>query len=426
MSIQVGDTFGDYEVTGLLGKGGMGKVYRVRNTLSGREEAMKVVLPDLDENPDLAGRFLREIQVHASLVHPNIAAMHTALRIQGRVVMLLELVEGTSLSDIVAQGPIPAPQAVAYIDQVLSALEFAHGRGVIHRDIKPANILLTREGVVKLTDFGIARSAANTRLTMTGMAVGSLPYMSPEQVRSETPDARSDIYSLGVTFYEMVTGQRAIPGDSEYSLMNAQLSHTPAAPADVAAAIPRAVSDAIMRAMEKDPARRFQSAREFQSVLRGVETLPMPARAAPTASAIPAEDLARIETRLSRVLGPIARRLVADAARRSVTIADLCAGLGQFIADPAEREAFARSCNQGTGTATAPAVPASNAPRTWDADLLAKASQALAAYVGPIAKMVVNRAAKNAASEDELYAKLAAEIPEEADRKRFTAAVRKK
>ena len=159
MLIHVGDLFGDYEVTGLLGKGGMGKVYRVRNTLSGREEAMKVALPDLDKNPDLTNRFLREIQIHASLVHINIATMHTALRIQGSLVMLLELVEGTTLSDMVELGPIPARQASSYIDQVLSALEFAHDRGVIHRDIKPANILLTREGVVKLTDFGIARSA---------------------------------------------------------------------------------------------------------------------------------------------------------------------------------------------------------------------------------------------------------------------------
>jgi serine/threonine-protein kinase len=250
--------------------------------------------------------------------------------------------------------------------------------------------------------------------------------MSPEQIRSQPPDARSDIYSLGATFYEMVTGQPAIKGDSEYSLMNAQLNHTPAAPADMAATIPRAVSDAIMRAMEKDPARRFQSAREFQSVLRGAETLPLAARTAPPASAIPAEDLARIEARLSRVLGPIARRLVADAARQRSSVAELCEGLGQFIADAAEREAFLQSCNKGTATVAPAVLPAPSAPRIWDPDLLANASQALAAYVGPIAKMVVNRAAKNARSEDELYAKLASEIPEEADRKRFTAALRKK
>jgi serine/threonine protein kinase len=435
MAIQVGDKLGDYEVTGLLGAGGMGRVYRVRNALSGREEAMKVVLPDLDERPELADRFLREIQVHASLVHPNIAAMHTALRIEGRIVMLLELVEGVSLADRVRQGRIPVPDAIRYIDQVLSALDFAHGRGVIHRDLKPANILLTPEGSVKLTDFGIARAASQSHLTMTGMALGSLPYMSPEQIRSLPVDARSDIYSLGATFYEIVTGKRPLQGDSEYTLMNAQLNDVPPPPADVAPDIPRAISNVIMQALEKEPGRRFQSARDFQAALRGAPRTGTPA-AFPTPSAIAPEDLARMEARLSRVLGPIAPRLVADASRKASNTTELSAALAQFIDNSAEREAFLRSCQQGATTTStprlaaptvgaAPTVKASAAPGTWDPAMLAKASQALAAHIGPIAKVVVNRAAKKARTEEELYAALAAEIPEEGDRKRFAAALRK-
>src|ERR1017187_7352879 len=212
MVLQIGGTVGDYEIVGVLGKGGMGKVYRVRNLLSDRIEAMKVALPDLSADPGLADRFLREIRVHASLEHPNIAALHAALRVDNLVLMVMELVEGVSLEERLRQGALDLESSIRYVDQVLSALDLAHSRGIIHRDIKPANIIVTPEGNVKLTDFGIARSAADASLTQSGIALGSLYYMSPEQVQAQPSDPRSDIYSLGVTFYEMVTGNRPIDG----------------------------------------------------------------------------------------------------------------------------------------------------------------------------------------------------------------------
>src|SRR5580692_3864126 len=257
MSIQIGDILGDYRVTGVLGRGGMGKVFRVRSLLTDREEAMKVVLPDLDENAALADRFLREIKVHASLQHPNIAALHTALRIGDRLVMILELVEGISLEETLRRGPIELSLARHYIAQILMALTFAHERGVIHRDIKPANILIAEGGVAKLTDFGIARATGGTRLTGTGLAVGTLAYMAPEQILSGHADARSDIYSLGLMGYEMVTGNRPIQGDTEHALMNAQLHAMPPDPATVNPQTPPAVSAAIMRSLAKDPESRF-------------------------------------------------------------------------------------------------------------------------------------------------------------------------
>ena len=168
-----------------------------------------------------------------------------------------------------AQGPIEAQAAVDLVDQVLSALAFAHARGVIHRDIKPANIIVTPAGMVKLTDFGIAQSAGDPRLTATGMALGSLYYMSPEQVSAQPVDGRADIYSLGVTFYHMVTGRRPFDGDSGPAILAAQMMLTPTPPAEVNPDVPAAVSAVIMRALEKEPARRFQTAGEFQSVLRG-------------------------------------------------------------------------------------------------------------------------------------------------------------
>src|SRR5580700_9686069 len=139
----VGQRLGDYEIVGILGAGGMGKVYKVRNVISDRIEAMKVLLPDLANAPDLADRFLREIKVQASLVHPNIASLHTALRLENQLVMLMELVEGVTLEQKLKDGPLPVAQAVDYIMQALSALDYAHAHGVIHRDIKPANMMLT-------------------------------------------------------------------------------------------------------------------------------------------------------------------------------------------------------------------------------------------------------------------------------------------
>src|SRR5512141_1871189 len=178
MNLESGTTIGDYQIVGMLGAGGMGKGFKVRNVISDRVEAMEVLLPDLASDTELADRFMREIKVQASLEHPNIAALHTALRIDNQLLMLMEFVDGETLEHKLKDGPLPAPQAVEYIMQALAALDYAHTRGVIHRDIKPANMMLTPAGTIKLMDFGIAKATADRRLTMTGTTMGSLYYMS--------------------------------------------------------------------------------------------------------------------------------------------------------------------------------------------------------------------------------------------------------
>jgi serine/threonine-protein kinase len=440
MPIQIGDILGDYQVTGVLGRGGMGKVFRVRNMVSDREEAMKIVLPDLSENAALADRFLREIKVHASLEHPNIAALHTALRIEGRLVMIMELVEGVSLEETLRHGPIEIPAAVDYVRQILTALAFAHARGVIHRDIKPANIMIAATGMVKLTDFGIARSSGATRLTGVGLAVGTLAYMSPEQIRSGQVDARSDIYSLGIMFYEMVTGHHPVQADTEHAMMNAQLNVVPRDPAAVNPRVPQALSSAIMRALAKEPGLRFQTALEFRAALRDVgqaggfqTSVASSAAAAPAPAAVPnttsarTTELAELETRLSRAIGPIASRLVATAARRYATVSEIRQALAAEIDDPKERAAFLKTGpvpKTNPGATATMAMRAPTAPVAFDANVLDRLTQALAPYIGPIAKVVVTRAAKSARSAEELQSVLAAEIASETDRKRFLAAVR--
>jgi len=278
MSFEVGTRIGDYEIVSILGAGGMGKVFKVRNVISDRIEAMKVLLPDLEHEPELADRFMREIKVQASLQHPNIATLHTALRVDNQLLMLMELVEGVTLDQRLHQGPIPLANGVDYISQVLSALGYAHEHGVIHRDIKPANMMLTANGTVKLMDFGIAKAAADRRLTMTGTTMGSLYYMSPEQIKGmATTDARSDLYSVGVSLYEITTGKKPFDGDSQFAIMAAHLEKTPVPPITLDNKLPQGLNDVILMAIAKEPDQRFQSAKAFAGALGSVrQSLGMP------------------------------------------------------------------------------------------------------------------------------------------------------
>jgi len=282
MDYEIGSRAGDYKILDVLGAGGMGKVYKVQNLISDRVEAMKVLLPNLEGDSELADRFVREIKVQASLDHPNIAALHTALRLDNQLVMLMEFVEGVTLEHLLKSGPIPIDKAVNYVSQVLSALAYAHAHGVVHRDIKPANMILTPQGVIKLMDFGIAKLTADRKLTQTGATVGSLYYMSPEQIKGATDlDARSDLYSLGVALYEIVTGARPFQGDSEYSIMSAHLEKTPIPLPQIDPSLPEALNAVVLMAIEKDPAKRFQTADAFRNALLSVAP-----HAAPPAAAI--------------------------------------------------------------------------------------------------------------------------------------------
>ncbi|MCS7314247.1 MAG: protein kinase [Bryobacterales bacterium] len=283
MSFRVGDRVGDYEVIGVLGTGGMGLVYKVRNLISERVEAMKVLLPNLEQDPALADRFLREIKVLAALDHPNIASLRTAFRSGSQLVMVMEFIEGVSLDQRLREGPIPIGEAIRYFCQALDALDYAHSRGVIHRDIKPANIMVTRAGVVKLMDFGIAKAAGDRQLTRTGTTMGSLYYMSPEQVTGAPLDVRSDVYSMGVTLYEVLTGTRPFQGDSEFSVMAAHLEGRALPPIEVNPLLGPLLNDIVMTAIAKDPARRFQSARAFRTALE--QAAQSPGFAAPLLSA---------------------------------------------------------------------------------------------------------------------------------------------
>jgi serine/threonine-protein kinase len=291
MSEEINQRIGDYQILNELGSGGMGRVYRVRNVISDRIEAMKVLLPDLVGQQELATRFLREIKLMASLNHPNIAQLRTAFTANNQLVMIMEYVEGSTLADRLEHGPIPVPEALNYIGEVLDALSYAHHQHVIHRDIKPANIMVTPEGAVKLMDFGIARAGDGHSLTMTGTTLGSLGYMSPEQVQGEATDARSDLYSVGVSLYEMVTGQRPFRADSDFSLMTAHVRELPKPPVELQPGLPPALNEIILMSIAKDPAQRFQSAEAFANALSSVRA----EASAANAAALKASEASTVE-----------------------------------------------------------------------------------------------------------------------------------
>lgn len=270
MGEEINRKIGDYEILAVLGQGGMGKVFKVRNVITDRIEAMKIVSSDLAGRQDVADRFLREIKVLATLDHPNIAALRTAVKVDNQLLMIMEYVEGVTLSTRLCTGRIPVADLLNYIDQALAALSYAHQKQVIHRDIKPANLMLTPQGVVKVMDFGIARSASDRGMTLAGTTLGSLCYMSPEQVKGQDVDARSDLYAMGVSLYELLTGERPFRGDSDFSLMTAQIEQPPKPPIQIRPDLPPVLNEIVLTAMAKDASQRFQSADAFRNALNSV------------------------------------------------------------------------------------------------------------------------------------------------------------
>jgi len=276
MSFQIGDRVGDYRIVGAVGSGGAGQVFKVEHEITGRLDAMKVLLQGREESKQApAERFQREIKLQASLNHPNIASVHNAFWVDDELVMVMELVEGVSLDHIIAEGPMPPGKVLRFAVQALTALEYAHGRGITHRDIKPENIMVTPEGAVKLMDFGLAKDRRDTKLTQTGAVVGSLYYISPEQARGlDDTDHRADIYAFGAVLYEMVTGSKPFPYNSSYALLQAAVNEDPRPPTLLEPSLPAAIDAVVLRAMSKDPDDRFPTAREFRKQMEAIARNP--------------------------------------------------------------------------------------------------------------------------------------------------------
>lgn len=268
----IGHLVGNYKVTDQIGEGGMGSVFRGMDIMLEREVAIKMLRPELSRQPHIVERFRSEAVTLAKLNHPNIATLYSFLRQGEDFFMVMEFVRGETLDSLIGKsGAMPWERAVALFSQALEGIEHAHKMGIVHRDIKPANMMLTETGSIKVMDFGIARVLGTNRLTKTGHLIGTVEYMSPEQVRGEETDARSDIYSLGILLYEMLTGRVPFNSSSEYELMRSHIEEAPKPPGTFAPQIPLVVEQAIMRALAKKPEARQRSANEFRLMLPQVD-----------------------------------------------------------------------------------------------------------------------------------------------------------
>lgn len=469
MSAPLPSHIGRYRVERLLGQGAMGMIYLAHDPVIGRKVAIKLVRTDLLDGKNretYLERFRHEARAAGRCAHPNIVAIYDFAECEGNPFLAMEYIDGIGLGDALASaGRFTPDQAAAIIVQVLDALDAAHDLGVVHRDVKPANILIARDGLarearVKVTDFGISR-INTSEMTMDGAVIGTPAYMSPEQCRGDSLDARSDLFSTGAVLHELLMGRRAFPGRTIVEITQQILNGEPA---DLPAGVPESVIRVLRRAMEKTPAARFPSAKAMADALRQAmgqggnqgetqgtdQTVRQdgrqngPAREPfPVAPPAPLDDatLSTIERMLALRIGPIARHLVRDAAKRTTSLETVCETVARGIDHPAERERFLAEVRSGTlsGTMTASrpgmtsggtvprggtvlssgtAMSGGTAGGLSD-EQIERAVRALTLCIGPIAKVLVKRALPGAGSAAALWEKLTPHVENAADREAF-------
>lgn len=278
---------GRYRVDELIGHGGMAKVYRGYDLTLGREVAIKILDPDLARDTAFRTRFRLEAQAASRMSHPSIVRVFDAgdpstgdPSSDEPPYIVMELISGTLLKQIIAQGPVPVEDAVRYVDGILEALEYSHRAGVVHRDIKPGNVMVTEKGQVKVMDFGIARAVSDSSSTVaeTTQIIGTAAYFSPEQAKGEPVDARADLYSTGVVLYELLTGRQPFRGESPVAVAYQHVSETPVPPTEVNEDAPGALDPIVLRALAKDPYQRYPDAAHFRQALDSAVTGAAPTR----------------------------------------------------------------------------------------------------------------------------------------------------
>jgi eukaryotic-like serine/threonine-protein kinase len=276
-ALKPGDKLGNFEIVALIGRGGMGEVYRARDLRLKREVAIKTLPPGFAGDRDRIARFEREARAASALNHPNIVSVHDIGQEGGVSFIVSELVDGETLARLIERGPLSLKKLIEVSTQICDGLAAAHAAGVVHRDLKPGNIMLTRDGRVKILDFGLARQerapgADSTTIEVShpGMVMGTPGYMSPEQVRGEPTDARSDIFSLGVILYEMAAGKPAFTGKSSVEVMNSILKDDPL---ELPPASPPELDRIVRRCIEKQASRRFQGAADLGFALQSISSV---------------------------------------------------------------------------------------------------------------------------------------------------------
>jgi len=283
MSIEPGTMLGPYEIDKVVGVGGMGEVYRARDTRLDRSVAIKVLAPHLAENPEHRQRLEREAKAVSSLSHPHICPLYDVGHENGVDFLVMEFIEGETLADRLARGPLPIDEVLRDGVQIADALEKAHRQGIVHRDLKPGNVMLTTDGT-KLLDFGLARTDAvasgdadltvsptvSKPLTAVGTVIGTYQYMAPEQLEGKTADARTDIFALGAVLYEMATGRRAFVAETQASLIGAIMHEEPQPVSSIQPMTPPALDRVIQSCLAKNPEDRWQTAHDVKLQLQWI------------------------------------------------------------------------------------------------------------------------------------------------------------
>jgi serine/threonine protein kinase len=300
----VGEVLSHYAILAKIGSGGMGDVYLAEDRTLGRRVALKTLPPEL-ANADRRARFAREAKTLAALNHPNIVTVHSVEEVGGVSFITMELVEGQTLAELLPKDGFPLDRFFEVAIPLADAVAAAHQHGVVHRDLKPGNVMLTRDRRLKVLDFGLAKSleglgadAVTAATSGAGLIVGTCGYMSPEQARGQPVDARSDVFALGVVYYEMLTGRRPFTGDTSTEVLSSIIRDEAPAVSTIRSGIPRELSRIVRHCLAKDPARRKQSAldvrNELEDLKREIESGELAAVAQPAATAVRTESLPKV------------------------------------------------------------------------------------------------------------------------------------
>lgn len=449
-------TIGKYVVSHVIGQGAMGVVYKALDPHIQRTVALKTIRPHLlaggFEGQAAVHRFRQEAQAAGRLSHPNIVSIYEFGETQGEVYIAMECVEGRALTALTAQGQrLPLADTMAVMLQLLDALGCAHDQRVWHCDIKPGNLLVTRDGRLKVTDFGIARIDQGGALPPSAV-YGSPGYMAPERYHSPAADARVDLFACGVLLYELLTGSAPFGGNAAQAREQV-LRGEPRPPSTVDGLdLPPALDAVVARAMAKNPARRFATALEMRDALlaavprarirhavsaeslvgmRRAGAMTAPSTVEPTLRVTPQAEsgterqlaLTRMAAALLPVIGPMARIVVRDAARRHASLANVVSHIASTALRGDERAAFVARASRWVGQDTAPRAPATEPPVLGQtplrADVVEQAGRLLAADIGPIALTLARRAAQQAGSCEQFFCALAAAVDDTVDGRRL-------